>query len=69
MCLLILELLFLVFLILKLIFSKEKDIIFLFEMTEMIAHIALNNFTNYFNNIAKVEVDFPKAELLGEKIS
>jgi len=27
------------------------------------AHVALNIFTNYFNNTAGVEVDFPKIAL------
>jgi len=31
------------------------------EIAEIIAHVALNIFTNYFNNTAEVEVDFPKA--------
>jgi uncharacterized peroxidase-related enzyme len=30
------------------------------EIIEIIAHIALNTFTNYFNRIAKTTVDFPK---------
>ncbi len=30
------------------------------EIAEIIAHVALNIFTNYFNNTAGVEVDFPK---------
>ena len=29
------------------------------EITEIIAHVALNIFTNYFNHIAETEVDFP----------
>jgi uncharacterized peroxidase-related enzyme len=29
------------------------------EIAEIIAHVALNIFTNYFNNTAEVEVDFP----------
>ena len=29
------------------------------EITEIIANIALHNFTNYFNHIAETEVDFP----------
>jgi uncharacterized peroxidase-related enzyme len=33
------------------------------EIAEIIAHVALNIFTNYFNNSAAVEVDFPKVEL------
>jgi uncharacterized peroxidase-related enzyme len=33
------------------------------EIAEIIAHVALNVFTNYFNNTADVEVDFPKIAL------
>jgi alkylhydroperoxidase family enzyme len=33
------------------------------EIAEIIAHVALNIFTNYFNNTAGVEVDFPKIAL------
>ncbi len=33
------------------------------EIAEIIAHVALNIFTNYFNNTAEVEVDFPKIAL------
>jgi uncharacterized peroxidase-related enzyme len=33
------------------------------EIAEIIAHVALNIFTNYFNNSAGVEVDFPKIAL------
>jgi uncharacterized peroxidase-related enzyme len=33
------------------------------EITEVVAHVALNIFTNYFNNAADVEVDFPKIAL------
>ena len=33
------------------------------EIAEVIAHVALNIFTNYFNNAAGVEVDFPKIAL------
>lgn len=34
------------------------------EIAEIIAHVALNLFTNYFNNAAKVVVDFPMVELV-----
>ena len=34
------------------------------EVTEVIANIALNLFTNYFNHIAETEVDFPQAAAL-----
>jgi len=30
------------------------------EITEVVANVALNTFTNYFNILAKTEVDFPK---------
>jgi uncharacterized peroxidase-related enzyme len=33
------------------------------EIAEIIAHVALNVFTNYFNNTAGVDVDFPKVAL------
>jgi len=34
------------------------------QVAEIIAHVALNIFTNYFNNAAKVTVDFPQARLV-----
>jgi len=33
------------------------------EIAEIISHVALNIFTNYFNNILDVDVDFPKVDL------
>lgn len=33
-------------------------------ITEIIAHVALNIFTNYFNNATEVIVDFPSVELI-----
>lgn len=33
------------------------------EIAEVISHVALNIFTNYFNNAAEVEIDFPKIAL------
>jgi AhpD family alkylhydroperoxidase len=30
------------------------------EAGEIVAHVALNVFTNYFNNVAATEIDFPK---------
>ena len=33
------------------------------EIAEIIAHVALNIFTDYFNNAARVEVDFTKVAL------
>jgi uncharacterized peroxidase-related enzyme len=29
------------------------------EIVEIVAHLALNTFTNYFNNVAKTVIDFP----------
>ena len=34
------------------------------EIGEMVGHVALNVLTNYFNNTAQTEVDFPKVTLL-----
>jgi uncharacterized peroxidase-related enzyme len=34
------------------------------EIAEVVAHVALNVFTNYFNNIAGTTIDFPKAPAL-----
>jgi uncharacterized peroxidase-related enzyme len=33
------------------------------EIAETIAHVALNVFTNYFNNVAEVDIDFPRVSL------
>jgi uncharacterized peroxidase-related enzyme len=33
-------------------------------IAEVVAHVALNVFTNYFNNVAETEIDFPKADVL-----
>jgi uncharacterized peroxidase-related enzyme len=33
------------------------------EIAEIVAHVALNIFTNYFNLIAQTEIDFPKVDL------
>ena len=33
------------------------------EIDEIIANIALNIFTNYFNIVAQTEIDFPKVQL------
>jgi len=33
------------------------------EIAEVIANVALNIFTNYFNETAKTEIDFPRVEL------
>lgn len=34
------------------------------EIAEVVAHVALNTFTNYFNNVAATTIDFPKAPAL-----
>jgi uncharacterized peroxidase-related enzyme len=34
------------------------------ELAEVVAHVALNVFTNFLNNVARTPVDFPKAEPL-----
>jgi uncharacterized peroxidase-related enzyme len=34
------------------------------EIAEVVAHVALNIFTNYFNNVAGTTLDFPKAPAL-----
>lgn len=33
-------------------------------VAEVVAHVALNVFTNYFNNVAETDIDFPRAESL-----
>jgi alkylhydroperoxidase family enzyme len=33
------------------------------QIAEVIAHVALNIFTNYFNRVAHTDVDFPKVPL------
>jgi uncharacterized peroxidase-related enzyme len=35
-------------------------------IAEIVANVALNIFTNYFNPVAETEIDFPKAEPLSE---
>lgn len=32
------------------------------EIAEVVANVALNIFTNYFNHVAQTEIDFPKVE-------
>lgn len=36
------------------------------EIAEIIAHVALNLFTNYFNHVVGTEVDFPEVEVASE---
>lgn len=33
------------------------------QIIEIVAHVALNTFTNYFNHVAEPELDFPKVEV------
>ncbi len=33
------------------------------EVLEIVAYVALNTFTNYFNHVADPEIDFPKVEV------
>lgn len=33
------------------------------EIVEVVAHVALNIFTNYLNNVAKTDVDFPLVDI------
>ena len=33
-------------------------------IAEVVAHVALNVLTNYFNNVAQTDLDFPRAETL-----
>ena len=37
------------------------------EITEIVANVALNIFTNYFNHVAQTVVDFPKVSLAAGK--
>ncbi|HKK17759.1 MAG TPA: carboxymuconolactone decarboxylase family protein [Opitutales bacterium] len=39
------------------------------EVTELVAHVAVNVFTNYFNSLAGTEVDFPPAKPLTEGLA
>ena len=34
------------------------------EIAELVAHVALNVFTNYLNRVAETEIDFPKVAAL-----
>lgn len=38
-------------------------------IAEVVGHVALNVLTNYFNNLAQTEIDFPKAEALSHEAS
>lgn len=37
------------------------------DITEAVAQVALNTFTNYLNNVAKTDVDFPVVQLTGRE--
>ena len=37
------------------------------EIAEVVAHVAVNIFSNYFNHVADTEVDFPDVEAPGDK--
>ena len=39
------------------------------EIVEIVAHIGMNIFTNYFNHIAATEVDFPLVTTAKQNIS
>ncbi len=39
------------------------------EIAEIIAHVALNIFTNYFNKAADIDVDFPRVALPTEALT
>lgn len=34
------------------------------QIAEIVANVVLNIFTNYFNQVAQTEIDFPRVELL-----
>jgi uncharacterized peroxidase-related enzyme len=36
------------------------------EVAEVVAHVALNIFTNYFNNVGGTAIDFPRASALSD---
>lgn len=36
------------------------------QIAEIVANVALNVFTNYFNEVAQTEIDFPKVELFAK---
>ena len=39
------------------------------EITEVIAHVTMNIFTNYFNHVAGTQVDFPTVPALAEQLA
>ena len=34
------------------------------QIVEIVQHVALNTWTNYINEVAKTEIDFPQVEAL-----
>lgn len=38
------------------------------ELAEVVAHVALNIYSNYFNHVAQPELDFPPVELLAAAV-
>ncbi len=36
------------------------------DITEIVGHVALNTFTNFFNHVADTEIDFPRAPALAD---
>ena len=39
------------------------------DIAEMVAHVAMNIFTNYFNHVARTDVDFPRVPVAMEATS
>ncbi|MEZ6115549.1 MAG: peroxidase-related enzyme [Pirellulaceae bacterium] len=39
------------------------------DLAEVVANVALNIFTNYFNHVADPDIDFPKAECLACRVA
>ncbi len=37
------------------------------EIAEVVAHVAVNTFSNYFNHVAETDVDFPDVAATGDK--
>lgn len=37
------------------------------EVTEIVAHVALNTFTNYLNHVVDTEIDFPRVPALADR--
>ena len=37
------------------------------EISEIVAHVVVNIFSNYFNHVAGTEVDFPEVEAVDNK--